>query len=152
MEEDQKLNVRLVGRDGRRWYDPASKARLVAACHKPGVSVSRLALEHGINANLLRKWVKAAQENETVPSSSTPAFVPVLAVDSNPPMPSRPMMEVPPTLGEQRLAKLERTESLPSPAKVSAALPNGVKLTLECGDTNALSAIIGALCDVQTGR
>ncbi len=60
MEEDQKLNVSLVGRDGRRWYDPVWKARLVCACHKPGVSVSRLALEHGINANLLRKWTKAA--------------------------------------------------------------------------------------------
>jgi transposase len=52
--------VSLVGRDGRRWYDPVWKARLVCACHKPGVSVSRLALEHGINANLLRKWTKAA--------------------------------------------------------------------------------------------
>lgn len=151
MEEDQKLNVRLVGRDGRRWYDPASKARLVAACHKPGVSVSRLALEHGINANLLRKWVKAAEGTETVPSSSTPAFVPVLAVDSSLAMQSRPK-EVAPARGEQRLAKLERTGSLPSPAKVSASLPNGVKLTFEFDDANALSAIIGALCDVQTGR
>ena len=81
MEEDQKLNVRLVGRDGRRWYDPASKARLVAACLEGGVSVSRLALEHGINANLLKKWIKAAEETGTVQSSSTPAFVPFLAVD-----------------------------------------------------------------------
>ena len=151
MEEDQKLNVRLVGRDGRRWYDPASKARLVAACLEGGVSVSRLALEHGINANLLRKWIKAAEETGTVQSSSTPAFVPVLAVDSSPPMPSKPM-EVPPTRGEERLARPEKTGPLPSPAKVSASLPNGVKLTLECGDTNALSAIIGALCDVHTGR
>ncbi|MER9134618.1 IS66 family insertion sequence element accessory protein TnpB, partial [Mesorhizobium sp. M0768] len=32
MEEDeQKLRVRLVGRDGRRRYDPASKDRLVSA-------------------------------------------------------------------------------------------------------------------------
>lgn len=152
MEEEQKLNVRLVGRDGRRWYDPASKARLVAACLEPGVSVSRLALEHGINANLLRKWIKAGQETKTVLSSSTPAFVPVLAVDSNPPLPSRPMMEVRPTRGEQRLAKLERTGSLPSPTKVSATLPSGVKLTFEFDDANALSAIIGVLCDVQTGR
>lgn len=39
-----------------------------------------------------------------------------------------------------------------SPAKVSASLPNGVKLTLECGDVDALTAIIGALGHVQTGR
>ena len=152
MEEDQKLNVRLVGRDGRRWYDRASKARLVAACHKPGVSVSRLALEHGINANLLRKWIKAAQETGPVPSSSTPPFVPVLAVDSSPRMASRSMMKVPPTRGEERLAKLEGTGPLSSPVKVSASLPNGVRLTLECGDERAVSTMIGALCNVQTGR
>lgn len=46
-EDDQKLRVRLVGRDGRRRYDPTSRERLVAACLEPGVSVSRLALDMG---------------------------------------------------------------------------------------------------------
>lgn len=50
-DEEQKLRVRHVGRDGRRRYDPGSKARLVAACLEPGVSISGLALTHGINAN-----------------------------------------------------------------------------------------------------
>ena len=31
-DEEQKLRVRLVGRNGRRRYDPGSKERLVAAC------------------------------------------------------------------------------------------------------------------------
>lgn len=62
MDDTPKLQVRLVGRDGRRRYDPASRDRLVAACLEPGVSVSRLALEHGVNVNLVRKWVKRAQE------------------------------------------------------------------------------------------
>ncbi len=61
-DDDQKLRVRRVGRDGRRRYDPESKARLVAACLEPGVSISGLALAHGVNANLLRKWVKDARE------------------------------------------------------------------------------------------
>jgi hypothetical protein len=43
--DDQKLRVRLVGRNGRRRYEAASKERLVTACLEPGVSVSRLALE-----------------------------------------------------------------------------------------------------------
>ncbi|KAB1120066.1 transposase [Neorhizobium galegae] len=47
-----------VGRDGRRRYDPASIDRLLAACLEPGVSVSRLVLEQGVNANLVRKWIK----------------------------------------------------------------------------------------------
>ncbi|MCW2077971.1 UNVERIFIED_ORG: transposase-like protein [Bradyrhizobium japonicum] len=59
-DDDQKLRVRLVGRNGRRRYEAASKERLVAACLEPGVSVSRLALEHGVNANLLRKWIKTS--------------------------------------------------------------------------------------------
>jgi transposase-like protein len=61
-DEDQKLRVRLVGRDGRRRYDSGSKERLAAACLQPGVLISGLALAHGVNANLLRKWVKDAKE------------------------------------------------------------------------------------------
>ncbi|HLP69398.1 MAG TPA: transposase [Rhizobium sp.] len=109
-DDDQRLRVRLVGGNGRRRYDPASKDRLVAACLEPGVSVSKLALEHGVNANLLRKWIKKRTETQS------------------------------------------RAAPFSSPAKVSASLPNGVKLTLECGDVDALTAIIGALGHVQTGR
>ncbi len=47
-DDEQKLLVRRILRNGRRRYDLASKERLVAACLEPGVSVSRLALEHGI--------------------------------------------------------------------------------------------------------
>lgn len=49
----------VVGRkrDGRHCYDPEAKRELVEACLRPGVSVAGMALEHGINANLLRKWI-----------------------------------------------------------------------------------------------
>ena len=45
----------VVGRksDGRSVYDEAAKGELVAACGRPGASVSRLARECGINANQL---------------------------------------------------------------------------------------------------
>jgi len=150
-EDDQKLRVRLVGRDGRRRYDPGSRDRLVAACLEPGVSVSRLALEHGINANLLRKWIKKAKEVRPLPRSSTSAFVPVqVTPDRSLPMQSS-ALDRSSTRGEERLAKSERIP-LSFPAKVSASLPNGVNLTLECCDVEALAAIIGALGHVQTGR
>jgi transposase len=47
----------VVGRkgDGRSVYDEAAKAELVAACGRPGASVSRLARECGINANQLSR-------------------------------------------------------------------------------------------------
>ncbi|WP_197344872.1 transposase [Ralstonia solanacearum] len=44
-------------KDGRRKFDEQSKRSLIEACLKPGVSVARMAQTHGVNANLLRKWI-----------------------------------------------------------------------------------------------
>lgn len=55
--DEEKLVIRRILGDGRRRYDVASKARVVAASLKPGVSVGRLALDNGVNANLVRKWI-----------------------------------------------------------------------------------------------
>ena len=41
----------------RRQYTPEFKQELVTLC-QPGVSTSAVALAHGINANLLRRWIK----------------------------------------------------------------------------------------------
>lgn len=49
--------VRGQRRDGRCKYDKAAKRELVRRCLEPGVSLAGLALAHGLNANLLRKWV-----------------------------------------------------------------------------------------------
>ncbi|NTA40271.1 transposase [Agrobacterium salinitolerans] len=56
--EPRLLRVLHAGRGGKREFDPASKARLLEACLTPGVSISKLALENGINANLLRTWIR----------------------------------------------------------------------------------------------
>ncbi|MBC7415298.1 MAG: transposase, partial [Herminiimonas sp.] len=34
---------------------------LIEACLVPGVSISRMALKAGINANQLRKWIRSGQ-------------------------------------------------------------------------------------------
>jgi len=52
--------VRQVDAAGRRWYTKAFKAQVVAACRQPGASVARVSLEHGLNANLVRKWLRRA--------------------------------------------------------------------------------------------
>jgi transposase len=151
MDDAQKLLVRLVGRDGRRRYDPVSRERLVAACLEPGVSVSRLALEHGVNANLVRKWVKRAKQVRSVPASS--AFVSVqVGPDRSLPMQfgSVDMRSNPKS--EPLMTKPEGVARLSSLAKVDASLPNGVSLTVECSDVDGLAAIIGALSHVQTER
>ena len=49
--------VRGHRRDGRCQYNKEAKRELVSRCLEPGVSLAGTALAHGINANLLRKWV-----------------------------------------------------------------------------------------------
>ena len=49
-------NEALQERPRRRRYDAAFKRSLVEQTRVPGVSVARVAREHGINANQLFKW------------------------------------------------------------------------------------------------
>ena len=41
----------------RRSHSPEFKARVVNACEVRGASVAGVALAHGVNANLVRKWI-----------------------------------------------------------------------------------------------
>ena len=43
----------------KRSHSEEFKVELVRACSEPGVSVAGVALANGVNANLLRKWMKA---------------------------------------------------------------------------------------------
>jgi transposase len=56
-EELVKGLVIKPGAKGRRTYSKAGKRALARRCIEPGVSVARMALLHGVNANLLRRWV-----------------------------------------------------------------------------------------------
>ena len=82
-----------------RTYSPEFKADLVAACQHPGVSIAALAGQHGMNANVLHRWLRehqrsaacqsfAAQGTPHSPDTSKPpglrAFVPVTLSASMP--------------------------------------------------------------------
>ena len=70
-----------------RTYSPAFKAQLVAACQLPAASIAALALAHGMNANVLHRWIKehersgchqiAAAADAVTTYSPSPAFLPV---------------------------------------------------------------------------
>ncbi|WP_148262966.1 transposase [Alicycliphilus denitrificans] len=49
---------RYAQRRTHRTYTPQFKAELVAACRQPGASVAAVALQHGMNANVLHRWLK----------------------------------------------------------------------------------------------
>ena len=64
-EMNAELLARLVvgrKRDGRCTYDPLAKQALVGECLKPGVSVARVAMLYGLNANLLRTWIAKSSQ------------------------------------------------------------------------------------------
>jgi transposase-like protein len=67
----------------RRRHSVEFKAQAVQACLQPGVSTAAIALRYGLNANLLRRWVKAQQLQDRVadvcPSASatTAEFIPL---------------------------------------------------------------------------
>ena len=76
-----ELLARLVvgrKRDGRCTYDPLAKQALMDECLKPGVSVARVAMLYGVNANLLRTWLaKSGQSNQGKALAPAAAFVAV---------------------------------------------------------------------------
>ena len=126
MENKSRLSRALVaghGRDGRCRYDPEAKRELVEACLQPGVSVARMALEHGINANLLRKWIGLYHEvghSDPNRSLALTAFASVLS------------------LGAAQSAK---------PA-LNVTLPNGIRLELPSVALSDLSLILNALAEL----
>ena len=50
-----------VGR-ARRTYTPSFKAELVEQCRHVGVSLAAVAISHGMNPNVLRRWIKEADD------------------------------------------------------------------------------------------
>ncbi len=58
----------------RRYHPAEFKAQLITLCQQPGASVAGVALAHGVNANLLRRWIR--QQAGARPRSAPP-LVPI---------------------------------------------------------------------------
>ena len=76
------VGLQRVSRKGRPNHPLEFKRRLAQTACTPGISVAKLALEHGINANMLFKWRRhyragkfgaVDQEVATVAPTSPPA-------------------------------------------------------------------------------
>ena len=127
-EQIVELKQRLVvgrKRDGRNCYDPQAKRELIEACLRPGVSVAKLALTNGVNANLLRTWVTKHQRqlsggDSLLPSVATLApFIPVVTVSAQ-----RPQIAAP---------------------ELAARLPNGVRLEWSALPADQLAQVLRLL-------
>lgn len=134
-EISKELVSRLVvGRkqDGRGVYDPDVKARIVQECRKPGVSVARVAMQCGVNANLLRRWIG---EHVPVGTNSGEVVAPALRAD-----------------GAAFVAlQIEAAKPHPGPAnppahlELRARLPNEVQLDFSLRGLDQLQPLIEVL-------
>ncbi|MHC8400962.1 IS66-like element accessory protein TnpA [Pseudomonas sp. MDT1-17] len=58
----------------RTSYPKPFKTQVVQKCLQPGASVASVAMSHGINANVVRKWLPIYRDQQL---TDLPAFLPV---------------------------------------------------------------------------
>lgn len=61
----------------RRRYGADVKAQVLAECDEPGASVAKIAMAHGINANVVRRWRQLARESTVAIKLRSSEFVAV---------------------------------------------------------------------------
>lgn len=93
---------RYAVRRTHRTYTPQFKAELVAACRQPGASIAAVALQHGMNTNVLHRWLKEWAQGmhrleggfaTAAAEPRTPAFIPLaLSAESSTTASEQPCM------------------------------------------------------------
>jgi transposase-like protein len=146
--ESGVLSGLVVGRmrDGRCRYDPQVKQELVRRCLQPGVSVAAMAMRHGVNANLLRKWITHWQSRnamqqavcEVAPQNSS-AF---LAVQLSGAPNAR--VAVPTKTSAASRSSNPTAQSI----HLRVQLPNAVEVDLGATQMQNLFAIMQTLCSL----
>ena len=73
---DTMTEMHMQQRPVRRQYSAQFKAEVVGQCRRSGASVAGVALSHGINANVVHRWLR--EHTSAAPGLPTPhEFVPV---------------------------------------------------------------------------
>ena len=122
-------------RSNRRVHSAQFKAQILAECRQPGASVAAVAIAHGLNPNVVRKWLAGqnlkrmgAAVSTTAPQVPTLHFVPVELARS-----------------EHRLANITASQ----PAIRIELERGGLHLKLQCAASAgpAYAALLRALAD-----
>jgi transposase len=61
-------------RSSRRVHSAEFKRQVLAECRQPGVSVSAVAIAHGLNTNVVRKWLTGCNLKRMGPAAPAPAL------------------------------------------------------------------------------
>ena len=68
----------------RRKHSAAFKDKLLRLCVQPGASVAAIALEHGVNANLVFKWRRNRQRSGVGAAAVRPAVLLPVCLEQTP--------------------------------------------------------------------
>lgn len=81
------MNEHTLAKRTRRRHAEDLKRTVVAACRQPGASVAGVALAHGLNANMVRRWLREREgldagsltgaPTPVCPPAPAPAFLPI---------------------------------------------------------------------------
>ena len=169
MQSNSEVFSRLVVgrmRDGRCRYDPQVKQELVGQCMLPGVSVARMAMQHGVNANLLGAWIskwktksqssqaitvrRAVSETATWDVQEVPAFVPVQvqagavnAADASSAVTAMPT---------KACGAASKSAAVSASMRIQLQLPNGISVDLGQARVEELAGVMRMLCHLPCSR
>lgn len=69
---ETKLGAARPAKRGWRRHSEEFKARVIELARQPGASTAAVALANGLNANMLRRWVREHEAGLAVSSSAAP--------------------------------------------------------------------------------
>jgi transposase len=142
----------------RRTWSLEERQQIVGEALAAGASVAAVARRHGLNANLVFKWIRRAREGwldrRRTPAkdiaasimseaeSAAPAFVPVKLVELN--AVAAPALTPPPVVTKPVRAT-RRTQC----GMMEISLPNGARVSLDADvDAEALRRVLSVLGDL----
>jgi transposase-like protein len=134
----------------------------------PGVSVARMAMQHGVNANLLRAWIskwktksqssqaitvrRAVSETATWDVQEVPAFVPVqveaVAVSAADAPSAMTAMPTKACGAASKSAAISASVSM----RIQVQLPNGISVDLGQARMQELAGVMQMLCHLPCSR
>ena len=80
----------------RRLYSPEFKLQVVGQCRQPGASIAAVALGHGVNANIVHRWLREHSQGSLAVQPL--AFMPVTLTAQPPPATPQPEQLTPPDI------------------------------------------------------
>ena len=84
--------TRTTPSGSRRFYSPELKLQVVGACAQPGASIAGVAMQHGINANIVHRWLREHSQGTLVNVPQT--FVPVTLSAATEPATVQPTADI----------------------------------------------------------